>query len=100
MEPDKLAAMSDAEIHTELVAVPGVGPSSAQMFMIRYLHRPDIFPAGDPGVRAALTELDGLDKRITPKAAEQRSDLWRPYRSYATSYLWGYIWERHHPAAG
>jgi DNA-3-methyladenine glycosylase II len=100
LEPDRLAAMSDAEIQAELVAVPGIGPSSAQMFMIRCLHRPDIFPAGDFGVRAAVTALDGLDKRITPKAVEQRSELWRPYRSYATSYLWGYIWELHHPAAG
>jgi DNA-3-methyladenine glycosylase II len=100
LEPDKLAAMSDAEIHTELVAVPGIGPSSAQMFMMRYLHRPDIFPAGDLGVRAAVTELDRLDTRITPKAVEQRSELWRPYRSYATAYLWGYTWELHHPAAG
>ncbi|GAA5141888.1 DNA-3-methyladenine glycosylase [Pseudonocardia adelaidensis] len=100
LEQDKLAAMLDAEIQTELVAVPGIGPSSAQMFMMRYLHRSDIFPASDLGVRAAVTELDGLGKRITPKAVEQRSALWRPYRSYATSYLWGYTWELHHPAAG
>jgi DNA-3-methyladenine glycosylase II len=100
LELDKLAAMSDAEIQNELVAVPGVGPSSAQMFMMRYLHRPDIFPAGDLAVRAAVTALDGLDKRITPKAVEQRSELWRPYRSYATSYLWGYVWELRHPAVG
>ncbi|MFC0109569.1 DNA-3-methyladenine glycosylase family protein [Kibdelosporangium aridum] len=100
LDLDKLAAMSDAEIQTELVALPGIGPSSAQMFMMRYLHRPDIFPAGDVAVRAAVTALDGLDKKITPKAVEQRSELWRPYRSYATAYLWGYIWELRHPAAG
>ncbi|MCE7003707.1 hypothetical protein LWC34_12845 [Kibdelosporangium philippinense] len=100
LELDRLAAMSDAEIQTELIALPGIGPSSAQMFMMRYLHRPDIFPANDVAVRAAVTALDGLDKRITPKAVERRSELWRPYRSYATSYLWGYIWELHHPSAG
>ena len=100
LELDKLAAMSDTEIENELVAVAGVGPSSAQMFMMRYLHRPDIFPAGDLGVRAAVTALDGLDKRITPKAVVRRSEVWRPYRSYATSYLWGYIWELRHPAGG
>jgi DNA-3-methyladenine glycosylase II len=97
---DELAGLSDAEVLAELVAVPGIGPSSAQMFMMRYLRRPDIFPAGDLGVRAAVTALDGLDERITPKAVEERSELWRPYRSYATSYLWGYIWELRHPVAG
>lgn len=100
LELDRFAAMSDADIQTELMAVPRIGPWSAQMFMMWYLHRPDIFPAGDLVVRAAVTALDGLDNRITPKAAEQRSEPWRPYRSYATSYLWGYMWEFHHPAAG
>ncbi|QYN21217.1 hypothetical protein K1T34_01165 [Amycolatopsis sp. DSM 110486] len=100
LDPDKLAAMSDAEIQTKLVAVAGIGPSTAKMFMMRYLRRPDIFPAGDLAVRSAITTFDRLDRRITPKAAEQRSEPWRPYRSYATSYLWGYVWELHRTDEG
>ncbi|WP_432856710.1 DNA-3-methyladenine glycosylase family protein [Amycolatopsis sp. CA-161197] len=98
LDPDGLSTRSDAEIESELVAIPGIGPSSAQRFMMLYLRRPDIFPAGDLTVRAAITAFDGLEKRITPKVAEQRSELWRPYRSYATSYLWGYMWEHRSPA--
>jgi DNA-3-methyladenine glycosylase II len=94
-EPDKLEALSDAEVQNELVAVPGIGPSSVQRFLMLYLRRPDVFPAGDRTVRAAVTALDGLDSMITPKAAGQRSEVWQPYRSYATSYLWGYLWEVH-----
>ncbi|MEV6237478.1 hypothetical protein [Lentzea sp. NPDC051838] len=94
---DRLGAMSDSEIQAQLVAVPGVGPSTAQRFLMQHLRRPDVFPAGDLAVRAAVTELDGLDRTITPMAVEQRSELWRPYRSYATSYLWGYLWELRHP---
>lgn len=93
LELDRLAGMTDVEIQAELIAVPGIGPSSAQRFMLHHLHRPDIFPAGDRAVRTAVTTLDQLDSQITPKAAEQRSERWRPYRSYATSYLWGYVWE-------
>ncbi|MBB6553521.1 DNA-3-methyladenine glycosylase II [Nonomuraea rubra] len=95
LEPDKLVTMTDAEIHAALVAVPGIGPSSAQRFMLHYLRRPDIFPAGDLTVRKAITVLDQLDSVITPKAAQQRGEPWQPYRSYATSYLWGYVWELH-----
>ncbi|WP_233712579.1 DNA-3-methyladenine glycosylase family protein [Kribbella turkmenica] len=95
LEPGKLETVSDAELRRELVAVPGIGASSAHRFMMLYLRRPDIFPAGDLTVRAAVTALDRLDDRITPTAAEQRAELWRPYRSYATSYLWGYMWETH-----
>ena len=85
--------MPDAEILTKLVAIPGIGPSSAQRFMLFYLQKPDIFPAGDATVREAITTLDQLDHLITPRAAEQRSTHWHPYRSYATSYLWGYVSE-------
>jgi DNA-3-methyladenine glycosylase II len=92
LETDELAAMTDAEIHASLVAIPGIGPSSAHRFMLHYLRRPDILPAGDLTLREAITTLDQLDSVITPKAAEQRGEPWQPYRSYATSYLWGYAW--------
>ncbi|MFF5292059.1 DNA-3-methyladenine glycosylase family protein [Paractinoplanes globisporus] len=100
LEFDALGTMTDAEILTSLVAVPGIGRSSAQRFMLHYLRRPDIFPAGDPTVREAITALDQLDSLITPNAAEQHSERWHPYRSYATSYLWGYAWELHPVVAG
>lgn len=62
--------MPDEAIKAELAAVPGIGPWSTQMFMMRAIQRPDIFLAGDMGIRAALTTLDKLPARITPKAAE------------------------------
>ncbi|UBU16395.1 DNA-3-methyladenine glycosylase family protein [Nonomuraea gerenzanensis] len=93
LDPDELATMTDAEIHALLVAVPGIGPSSAQRFMLHYLRRSDIFLAGDLTVRQAITVLDQLNSVITPKAAERRSGPWQPYRSYATSYLRGHMWE-------
>jgi len=99
LEVGKFRTMPDEEIESELVAVPGIGPWSAEMFMMRCIQRPDVFPAGDAGVRAALTTLDKLSVRITPKAAKQRSQVWRPYRTYATSYLWGYLWALDHPGA-
>jgi hypothetical protein len=89
--------MPDKDVQAELVAVPGIGLWSAQMVMMRCIRRPDIFPAGDLGIRAALTTLDKLGTRITRKAAEQRGQVWRPYRSYATSHLWGFIWAMESP---
>ncbi|RSD09223.1 DNA-3-methyladenine glycosylase family protein [Amycolatopsis eburnea] len=95
LDPGLLATMTDAEVRARLEALPGLGPSSAQRFLLHYLHRPDVFLAHDLTVRQAITALDRLDHAITPKAAERRSEPWRPYRSYATSYLWGYAWEHH-----
>lgn len=53
LEPDKLAAMTDDEIQANLVAVPGIGPSTVQRFLLHYLRRPDVFLAGDQTVREA-----------------------------------------------
>jgi AraC family transcriptional regulator, regulatory protein of adaptative response / DNA-3-methyladenine glycosylase II len=62
-----------------LVALPGIGPWTAEYVAMRALNDPDAWPASDLGVRHALGRL-GLDH-----AAAER---WRPWRSYATFHLW------------
>lgn len=64
---------------TQLAAVPGIGPWTCEIVAMRGLGDPDAFPASDGGVKAALALLD------LPTAA---ADRWRPWRSYATQYLW------------
>ncbi len=63
----------------QLVALPGIGPWTAEYVAMRALNDPDAWPASDLGVRHALARL-GLE----PAAAER----WRPWRSYATFHLW------------
>ncbi|MGD9622713.1 MAG: AlkA N-terminal domain-containing protein [Mycolicibacterium sp.] len=69
----------------QLLALPGVGPWSAEMVAMRGLGDPDAFPATDLGVAAAARQL-GLP--TTPKHLIERSRSWRPWRSYATQHLW------------
>jgi AraC family transcriptional regulator of adaptative response / DNA-3-methyladenine glycosylase II len=68
-----------------LLAVPGIGPWTAEYVAMRALRDPDAFPATDLGVHHAL-EQHGLDGRAA--AAERRSASWRPYRAYAVIHLW------------
>jgi DNA-3-methyladenine glycosylase II len=91
LETERFGTMTDDELFAQLVAVPDIGPWSAQVFMMGYTHRPDVFPAADVGLRAAVAVLDELPKPVTAKAAELRSATWRPYRSYASRYLWGLV---------
>jgi DNA-3-methyladenine glycosylase II len=89
LQLDRLDDLSDDEIRTRLVAVSGIGRWSADMFLLRQLHRPDVFPAGDLGLRKAVQLLDGLGRTPTEKEAEARAERWRPYRSLAARYvLW------------
>jgi DNA-3-methyladenine glycosylase II len=84
----ELESLPDDEAISRLVGLRGVGPWSAQVFLLRTLRRPDVFPAGDMGLRRALVRLDDLDDLPSVPSAEDRAVAWRPWRSYAARYLW------------
>ena len=69
----------------QLLAIPGIGPWSAEMVAMRGLGDPDAFPATDLGV-ASAAQQPGLP--ATPKLLIARSARWRPWRSYVTQHLW------------
>ena len=73
------------EARRKLLALPGIGPWSAEVIAMRGMGDPDAFPVTDLGVRAAADRL-GLPS--TPPALTERSLRWRPWRSYATQHLW------------
>ena len=58
------------------------------MFLIFVINRPDIFPAGDLGVRAALRDRHGLAELPAPRDCHALAELWRPYRTIASWYIW------------
>ena len=68
-----------------LLALPGIGPWSAELIAMRGLGDPDAFPSTDLGVKVAAEQL-GLP--TGQRALIGRSQDWRPWRSYATQYLW------------
>ncbi len=69
----------------QLLALPGVGPWTAEVIAMRGLGDPDAFPASDLGLRLAAEQL-GLT--ADQKALTERSAGWRPWRSYAVQHLW------------
>ncbi|WP_084039831.1 DNA-3-methyladenine glycosylase 2 family protein [Mycobacterium avium] len=70
---------------TQLLALPGVGPWTAEVIAMRGLGDPDAFPAADLGLRVAAKRLGLPSSQRSLTAASAR---WRPWRSYATQYLW------------
>lgn len=69
----------------QLLALPGIGPWTAEIVLLRGMGDPDAFPASDLGVRqsAAAAGLPGTAAALTAHAAR-----WRPWRGYATALLW------------
>ena len=82
------AGADRAETQRRLLALPGIGAWTVAYIAMRALRDPDAFPATDLGVRHALEHL-GHDGR--PPAALRVAERWRPYRAYATLYLWGQL---------
>jgi len=83
INPHHLDDLADQDVSTTLTAVKGVGPWTAEMFMIFGMGRPDVWSPGDLGLRKAVTALFGEGTDLT-----EVSEPWRPYRSYASLYLW------------
>ena len=70
----------------KLTALPGVGEWTAQYIAMRALREPDAFPAGDLGLRKALTRAG--EGRVTDRVLRDAAEAWRPWRAYAAMALW------------
>jgi DNA-3-methyladenine glycosylase II len=80
--------MTDDEIIADLTRVRGIGRWTAEMFLMFNLHRPDVLPVDDLGVRNAVGRLYKMSPAPTAKELREFGERWRPYRSVASWYLW------------
>lgn len=86
--PERWAAKDDAAVIAELVDVRGIGRWTAEMFLIFYLLRPDVFPLDDIGLQRAVFEHYFGGEKQTSRVLAQFGERWRPWRTVATWYLW------------
>ena len=85
---DRIGRLSDDEVIAELVPVRGIGPWTAQMFLIFTLQRLDVWPVGDYGVRVGYARAYGLPDLPTEKEMAPLGDRFRPYRTIVAWYCW------------
>jgi len=85
---NRLAELTDEEIASHLLPVPGIGTWTVEMFLIFGLGRLDVLPVGDLAVRAGVRDLYGLAELPTAAEMIARGESWRPYRTVASWYLW------------
>ena len=88
LELERLDELPDEEVIAELVAVKGLGPWTAHMFLMFHLGRPDVLPVGDLGLRRAIKDRYSLAELPSPAEMERLAEPWRPYRTLACLYLW------------
>jgi DNA-3-methyladenine glycosylase II len=88
IDPTHFKKMTDAEIREHLLVVKGIGPWTADMFLMFTLYRPDIFPTGDLGIQKGFQKLFKLKTLPDPATMERLSKSWSPHRTVACWYLW------------
>jgi DNA-3-methyladenine glycosylase II len=91
LELDALHELPDETVHDELTAVTGIGPWTADMFLLFHLGRPDVLPVGDLGVRRGAERLFGLPGLPSADELTALAEPWRPWRSAGARYLWAIL---------
>lgn len=87
---DALDGVPDAEVIGTLVAVPGIGVWTAEIYAMFALGRPDVFCAGDLALQEAARIAFELPERPREKALREMAAEWSPWRTVAATLLWQY----------
>ena len=86
----RLDRLPDAEVHAALTAVSGIGPWTADIYLMFCLGRADAWAAGDLALQLAAQQAFGLDERPDRQAMLELAERWRPWRGVAARLLWSY----------
>jgi DNA-3-methyladenine glycosylase II len=83
-----ISRLPDEEAHAALTSIKGVGPWTANIYLLMALRRPDIWPDGDIALAASVMRIRNLERRPPFGELAQIAEAWRPYRSVAARMLW------------
>ena len=90
LELGALASLTPEAAHKALVAIKGIGPWTADIFLLFCLGHPDAWPAGDLALQEAVRLVFGLENRPSAREMEKLAEGWRPYRAVAARLLWAF----------
>ncbi|WP_310621856.1 DNA-3-methyladenine glycosylase family protein [Flexibacterium corallicola] len=85
-----LKELSVEEAHKRLCEIKGIGPWTADIFLLFCAGHPDIFPSGDVALQNAVQDAFGLDERPSAKQLGGIAQKWSPHRGVAARLLWSY----------
>ena len=88
IRPHRMPYLSNEDVVEQLTGVYGIGPWTAQMFLIFSLNRMDVLPVADLGLQIAIQKLYGMKNRPTIKKIRSLGKRWHPYETVATWYGW------------
>ncbi len=90
LDLDRLEKLSDEDVRSLLLKERGIGPWSADYFLVRGLSRPDRVPADDLGIRKVVGRFLGRGQRLSSQGTMRKLSPFKPYRGLAAFYLLAY----------
>jgi DNA-3-methyladenine glycosylase II len=88
LDTEALGRMDDVAAIKTIVSVRGLGPWTAEVYLLFAMGRLDVFPAGDVALAAAAADLKQLPERPNPVALRALAEMWQPHRALAARLLW------------
>lgn len=89
-DPARLESHTDPEAISSLTGIPGIGPWTADIYLLTAMGRSDAWPAGDLALQLAAQDLLGLAERPSHKIMLALAEPWRPVRAAAARLLWSH----------
>jgi DNA-3-methyladenine glycosylase II len=83
-----LPQMADEDIFHTLTGIAGIGAWTVNVLLIFNFGRPDVLPVADIGIRRGVQLIYGLIEIASTRRVQEKAELWRPYRSIASMYVW------------
>lgn len=91
---DRHGRMSDEEVIRDVTVVRGIGPWTAQMYLMHTLARPDVWPSGDFGVRHGWSVTHELDEMVSEAQLREAGAMFEGVRSAVAWYCWRAVDDR------
>jgi DNA-3-methyladenine glycosylase II len=88
LDLDLVASLGDDAARAALVTLPGIGPWTAEVYLLSALRRPDTWPVGDIALQEGARRARGLEARPSPDELAAIGENWRPHRATAARLLW------------
>jgi DNA-3-methyladenine glycosylase II len=88
LDIDVLPGLDDESVRVELQKITGIGPWTAEVYLLMVLLRPDVWPRGDIALATAAWQVKGLPARPSQSELHDLAEQWRPWRAVAARLLW------------
>lgn len=90
LDLEALCAVDGDQAIATMTAIKGVGPWTAEVYLLFCVGHPDVFPAGDVALQSAAAQVLELGERPQPKVLYRLAEQWSPWRGVAARLLWAY----------